>query len=131
LVATIFISCRTPTAPSSDLHGGIVVIFAVGTEQFSVFVTNAQTIAHLFALRDGTGVATIPNARIHRGAGAGNHNAPYSWYLDPADIEMAPVTIELCDGRPSYVQNNVGEYVDVVKRYCPWGARLVKITDYR
>ena len=125
------VSCSNPAAPSPDLRGGVVATFAVSGEQFNVFVTNAQTIAQLFALRNGTGTATIPSARIHRGAGAGNHNAPYTWYLDPADIEMASATIELCDGRPSYVEDNVGEYVDVVKRYCPWGATLVKLADYR
>lgn len=131
LVATVFIACKTPTSPSSDFNGGIIVIFAVGTEQFKVFVTNPKAIDQVFALRNGTGVATIPNARILRGAGAGNHNAPFSWHLDPSDIQFAFATIELCDGRPSYVEKNVGEYVDTVKRYCPWGATLVKIDDYR
>ena len=68
---------------------------------------------------------------ILRGAGAGNHNAPHAWHLDPDDIEIVDATIEVCDGAPSYVDANVAEYVDVIGRYCPWGARLVGLDDYR
>ena len=130
--ALVTLSCSsTPTAPSPDLRGGVVATFAVGSEQFKVFVTNAQAISQLIALQQGTGLANIPNARIHRGTGAGNHNAPYSWHLDPSDIEITALTIELCDGALSYVEANVGDYVDTVKRYCPWGARLIGLADYR
>jgi hypothetical protein len=44
---------------------------------------------------------------------------------------MADATIELCDGSPSYVEANLTEYVEVVRRYCPWGATLVDLKDYR
>jgi hypothetical protein len=40
---------------------------------------------------------------------------------------MADVTTEVCDGRPSYVEEHIDEYVTTVKRYCPWGARLVRL----
>ncbi len=132
VAALLAVSCSsTPTAPSPDLRGGVVATFAVGSERFNVFVTNPQAIAQLVALQQGTGLANIPNARIHRGTGAGNHNAPYSWHLDPSDIEITALAIELCDGAPTYVDANVDEYVDTVKRYCPWGARLVGLADYR
>jgi hypothetical protein len=41
------------------------------------------------------------------------------------------VAIELCDGRPSYVEENVGEYVETINRYCPWGAKVSAVADYR
>jgi hypothetical protein len=120
----------SPTAPS-DLRGGVLATFDVSGERFRVFVTNAAAIQQLTALRDGTSRTSIPNGRIHRGAGAGNHNRPYGWHLDPEDIATAEVTIELCDGRPSFVQANIGEFVDNVGRYCPWGAVLVELRDLR
>jgi hypothetical protein len=40
------------------------------------------------------------------------------------------VTTEVCDARPSYVEENVGEFVDNVGRYCPWSARLVELRNY-
>ena len=47
------------------------------------------------------------------------------------DIQIVDAAIELCDGRPSYVDAHLADYVDVIGRYCPWGARLVKLDDYR
>jgi hypothetical protein len=130
-VTAALTGCSSPTAPSPELEGGVVVTFETSGETFRVFVASASTIGQLFALERGEATASIPNGRILRGAGPGNHNAPYGWHLDPADVAMADVTIELCDGRPSYVQANLDEYVDVVGRYCPWGATLVSIQDYR
>jgi hypothetical protein len=123
--------CGAPTAPSPDLEGGIVATFDVSGERFKVFVRNAAAVEQLLQLRRGAGGGSIPNGRILRGAGAGGHNGPRAWHLDAHDIEIVDVAIELCDGRPSYVDANVGEYVDVIGRYCPWGASLVRIDDYR
>jgi hypothetical protein len=44
---------------------------------------------------------------------------------------MAEITIEVCDGTPDYVDENVDEFVDVVKRYCSWGAELTALQDNR
>ena len=124
-------ACASPAIPSPDLENGVVATFEVSGEPFRVYVTNPATIAQLFELQRGLTTASIPNGRVRRGAGAGGHNAPYSWHLDPEDIALAGLTIELCDGRPSFVEANVPEYADVVGRFCPWGARLVKLVDYR
>jgi hypothetical protein len=109
----------------------VLAAFAVGTEQFKIWITNPATISRVLTLHAGGSGGSIPNGRIHRGSGQAQHNAPYSWYLDPADIEIVDLAIEVCDGRPSYVEANVGEYVDRIKWYCPWGARLTSVTDYR
>jgi len=44
---------------------------------------------------------------------------------------MAERAIEVCDARPSYVEENVDEFVGTVGCYCPWQARLVELRDYR
>jgi hypothetical protein len=123
--------CSSPTAPSPDLRGGVLATFDVSGERFKAFVTNSTTVEALFALQRGESDASIPNGKIRRGAGVGDHNAPFGWHLDAEDVEMAAATIELCDGRPSFVQAHIGEYVDVIGRYCPWGARLVALQDFR
>lgn len=120
-----------PSPPSNELRGGVLATFAVGTEQFKVWMTNPAAINRVLALHAGGSGGSIPNGRIRRGSGQAQHNAPYSWHLDPADIEIVDLAIEVCDGRPSYVEANVGEYVDRINRYCPWGARLTSVTDYR
>jgi hypothetical protein len=124
-------ACSSPTEPSPDLRGGVLATFEVGQERFQVFVRNTAAIDRLFLVRSGVANGSIPNGRIRRGAGAAAHNAPRPWHLDPDDIEIADVAIEVCDGAPSYVDAHVDEYVSVIGRYCPWGARLVSIEDYR
>lgn len=125
------VACSSPTAPSPDLEGGVVATFEAVSDTFKVFVKNPVAIQRLLQLRDGANLGQIPNGRILRGPGAGNHNAPHAWHLDPDDVEIVDVAIEVCDGAPSYVDANVAEYVDVIGRYCPWGARLVRLDDYR
>ena len=51
--------------------------------------------------------------------------------MDPMEIEMAEVTIELCDGTPSIIENNLDEWLDVVGQFCPWDARLISVDDLR
>jgi hypothetical protein len=131
LVLLLLTACSSPTAPSPDLRGGVVATFEVGQERFQVFVKNAAAIDRLLALRDGAALGQIPNGRIQRGPGAGQHNAPRAWHLDADDIQIVDTAIEVCDGRPSYVDEHLDEYVDVIGRYCPWGAKLVKVDDYR
>ena len=131
LLTALATACASPTAPSPDLEGGVVATFDVTGTPFKVFVTNPTAVARLYNIRNGADLGQIPNGRIRRGPGAGQHNAPYSWHLDPEDIEIVDAAIEVCDGAPSYVEENVDEFVDVVGRYCPWGARLVRIDDYR
>lgn len=118
----------TPQAPD-ELQGGILATFAVNGEQFRVWVTNETTIQQIRDLQAGESMANIPNGVIRRGPGPGNYNAPYNWHLDPQEIEMAEMTIELCDGAPSYVEENIAEFVDTVGRYCPWSAELENLQD--
>ena len=40
---------------------------------------------------------------------------------------MPEVSIELCDGRPSFVENNLAYWILNVKLFCPWSTRVIKI----
>ena len=125
------LACGTSvTAPDDSLKGGVLVTFRVSQEEFSVWVTNEQTIQQIFELRDGTSQANIPNGALHLGQGRADHNAPWTWHLDPIDIEMAESTIEVCDGRPSLVDSLIDDYL-TVGRFCPWGAEFVRLQDFR
>lgn len=130
LAACTPLTSVTPS-PTPGLQGGLLATFDVSGETFRVWVTNPATIDQLLALEAGASTASIPNGRILAGAGAGDHNAPWSWHLDPEDIEMADFTMELCDGEPSYVEANLAEFTNNVQRYCPWAAALVALEDRR
>ena len=124
-------ACGDDSPTGADLRGGILAQFEVSGEKFSAFVTNLDAISAILALEEEISQANIPNGRLIRGPGPGAHNLPWSWHMDPEDIEMAEFTIELCDGRPSMVEDNLDEWIDVVGRFCPWGASLVSVDDLR
>jgi hypothetical protein len=55
-------------------------------------------------------------------SGDGGFNAPWTWHLDPAETRLVEAAIEVCDGRPSYVETHQSEF----PTYCPWAARVVR-----
>jgi hypothetical protein len=55
--------------------------------------------------------------------GNGGFNAPWSWHLDPDAVRLTEAAVEVCDGRPSYVETHVADF----PTYCPWGARIVAL----
>jgi len=123
----ILAACSSPTSP--ELEGGVLATFDVQGETYSIFITNAQTIEQVLALSNGLGTARIPSGKLVRGQEG--YNVPWSWHIDPQDVEMAEVTMELCDGRPSDVEKDLDYWVDTVGRFCPWTAVLVAVKDYR
>jgi hypothetical protein len=125
-----FTGCQPPP-PGDELRGGILATFVVAGETFRVWVTNDTTIQQILDLQAGTSQASIPVGRVRYGPGPGDHNLPWSWHLDPQEIEMAEATIELCDGRPSDLEANPQEWIETVGSYCPWGAELVSVEDRR
>lgn len=56
-------------------------------------------------------------------AGTGD-NAPWSWHFEPDAWDLAEVSIEICDGTPTYVEENLEQWLDEVGQYCPWGSRV-------
>ena len=117
------------TTSESSLCGGVVVTFDVNREMYNVFITNEETIEAVYAVQRGESLATIPNGRIIEGSKC--YNLPWSWHIDPEDIHMAEFTIELCDGLPSHVEQDLDYWVKTVERFCPWSATIVHIEDYR
>jgi hypothetical protein len=59
--------------------------------------------------------------------GDGGFNQPWGWHLEPATVRMAEVSIELCDGRPSMVQEGLEYWLGTVGTFCPWGSRVIEI----
>lgn len=117
----------TEPVPSAELRGGVLATFEVAGEQFQAWVTNPQTVQQILDLAAGNSLANIPNGQILPGPGVADHNLPWSWHLDPEEIEMAEVATEVCDGLPSYVEQHLDEFVESVGRYCPLSARLISV----
>jgi hypothetical protein len=111
------------------LTGGILATFQVVEEVYSIFVTNPATIKQIYALQRGESEAKIPIGRVRRGAEA--YNEPWSWHIDSEEIEMVEMTIELSDGLPSHLEGDIDYWVNTVRYYSPWAAKLIKIEDHR
>jgi len=116
----------TKTPPLSD---GILVTFDVVAEQYSIFITNNETIEEVFAVERAESQATIPNGLIVEGTVF--YNQPWSWHIDSEDIHMAEMTIELYDGLPSFVESELEYWLETVHRYAPWSATIKAIEDFR
>jgi hypothetical protein len=55
-------------------------------------------------------------------AGDGGFNTGWSWHHESPVLTEA--AIELCDGRPSMVEADLGYWLGTVKSFCPWAARV-------
>lgn len=56
--------------------------------------------------------------------GDDGYNQPWSWHLVPATVHTADVAIEVCDGRPSMVEDDLEYWLGTVKQFCPWQASV-------
>ena len=109
-----FIACSGPTAPGESSE----FVVDVAGERFILRLTDMATIRLAEENLQGRN-QRFPLGPLRRGNGG--FNAPWTWHLDPAETRLVEVAIELCDGRPSYVEEHQTDY----STYCPWGARVV------
>ena len=116
IVMAALAGCASDPTPA-----GMEFVVAVEQETFVVRTTDAETMR--LALENVAG----GNRRFPLGPlvrGDGGFNQPWSWHFDPDRVRLVENAIEVCDGRPSYVE---GHLQDFLATYCPWGARVVTI----
>lgn len=109
-----------PVLPQSGLYA----TFRVVDETFHASITDADGMAEARALWSGDASANIPNGLL--ACAPRTWNAPWSWHLVPESIRFAEVTVEVCDGRPAYVEDNCASFGE---RYCPWGSEMIELRD--
>ena len=128
LMVAIGAGCKegSPTETGGDLFE-IAVQTGNGLEKFRVRIEDpvqAAEAARLLA----TGENRNISGSLARGDGA--FNEPYGWHLVPSTVHFADLTIEVCDGSPSDIDEDLDYWVETVKQYCPWGVSVSrKIED--
>jgi hypothetical protein len=132
LTVALLTACGAPSAspthssspPSSDDPSGVVVTFRVGEEEYRILLTDPADIEIARRLLAGEEAPSIPNGVIVRGDDGGV-NTGYSWHIDPESVEFAEMTIEVCDGLPSFVEDGTltGD------QFCPWAAEVIAIDE--
>ena len=90
---------------------------------FRAVLERAEDIARAEAALETDGQAGIPSGAL--AAGDGGINAPHDWHL--IDVELADVTIELCDGTATMVDDDLDYWLNTVGSFCPWSATLIAL----
>jgi hypothetical protein len=113
--AALAAACSSPTEPSTRT---VEFVVDVDGERFVIRTSDPETIQLGQANLEGR------NTRFPMGTlapGDGGFNVPWTWHLEPDSVRFVEVAIEICDGRPSYVETHRSDYTT----YCPWGGRVV------
>jgi hypothetical protein len=112
----------TPT-PIPNEEGVTVRFLVAGSEEYRIRLIDPEDIEIARKLLAGEDAPTIPNGVVVHGSP--DVNTGYSWHIDPASVEFADVTMEVCDGLPSDVEQGI----ITSNRYCPWSAVVVGIEE--
>lgn len=125
------LACFAPIALAGCASSGptIATFEVAGQETYRIELATPELIRHARRLMAGEDVARIPNGRIVRDDSGLDHpvsdpiNGPWSWHIDPASLEFADITTEVCDGLPQYVEDGTltSDY------FCPWSAEIIAI----
>jgi hypothetical protein len=105
------------------------VVHTAHAESFVVEMSDPDEIAsarNQLAGREATkGVA----GRVVRGNPGFNRDVlrgvRYSWHLDPDTVHFFEISIEVCDGIPSFVESHLDEWV-AQGQFCPWSSKIVQ-----
>lgn len=121
LVVIGLTSCGGGDSSSSE---GVTLVFRMhghsSAETFRARVTSPQEITRARAQ------LTLPQAQRTLfpagllAAGSGGQNPGWSWHF--SEVALVESAIEVCDGRPSMVEADLGYWLRTVKSFCPWGA---------
>jgi len=129
VIGLVFLEACGGSGSSQDSDTSADFIIQVGDEQFIARVTSSQQIQTARQLLSGQLTGKIINGLVLKGSGGFNINPKtgvgWDWHLEPTSIEFSDITVELCDGLPSYVEGHLDEWLEVVKRYCPWNGEVV------
>jgi len=121
LGATVALSGCAPGGSGGS--GNPVATFQVIDETYKIELATPELVAHVKDLLAGKEVAAIPNGLVVRDDPG--PNKPWSWHIDPASLEFADMTTEVCDGLPSDVE----DALITSDRYCPWSAIVTDLEE--
>ncbi|HEU4321795.1 MAG TPA: hypothetical protein VFS21_01485 [Roseiflexaceae bacterium] len=111
-----------PTPPAAS-DGAIVTLRVADSETYRILLTDPADIEAARRLLAGEQAPSIPNGRVVRGDPG--VNTGYSWHIDPDSLEFVEVTIEVCDGKPSDVEQEI----ITSEQFCPWSAKVVALDE--
>ncbi|MFI5496400.1 hypothetical protein [Actinoplanes sp. NPDC051859] len=125
--ATPVAAATTAPAPRGGYIATVQMPTTVAGEKsnsFRVQLVDREDIQAAFAVLRGESNAHV-NGKIVWSKW--DKNSPWGWHLDPNDVTIADRSMELCDGRPAYLE--AGWWNS--ERFCPWKGKVVKMERVR
>jgi len=58
--------------------------------------------------------------------GNGGFNSPWNWHIIPNEWQLAEMSIELCDGNPINVENDLDYWINSVGSFCSWNSFILE-----
>jgi len=120
LALVVVVGCAPPPGPPPA--AGATYRVDVSGETFVLRTTSPAVVAQLDEALATRRVGVLGGS-LRRGNGG--FNPAHQWHIDPATVYVADLAIELCDGLPSFLDDDLDYWVDTVGSYCPWSARVV------
>lgn len=108
----------------SEIQGKSFILETANGDKFKVYATDPEAIQLLIDNYYGLNNMFVSGRLM---IGNGGFNSPWSWHLDPDDVTMAEFAIELCDGTPTEVENNLPYWLFQVETFCPWSSKVIEI----
>ena len=117
IAAAVSLAACTPTAAQNP----VATFEVAGGETYRIELATPELVDHAERLLAGEPIAAIPLGTVVRDSASVNE--PWSWHIDPATLEFADITVEVCDGLTSYVEDRTV----TSEQFCPWSARVISI----
>jgi len=108
----------------NEVNGKAFLVQTANDETFVVFATDPKSIQLLTDNFHGLNNMFVIGELV---IGDGGFNSPWSWHIDPDQVTMTDFAIELCDGTPSDVENNLPYWLFQVEIFCPWSSKVIDI----
>ena len=105
---------------------GMYFVVDVVGERFTMLVVNPEAIKN--ALDNMNSLNNMHPIGVID-FGNGGFNAPWGWHYKPETVEMTDISTEVCDAEPHFVQENLDYWVNTVKYYCPWSAKIISASQ--
>jgi hypothetical protein len=118
-------TCLAESAGFAPRSTGALIQFDIGGEEFWVHTTSTSAIADAKDLL-ATGRTLVPMMTLADGPSC---SGSWTFHAVPDSLSFEGLTIELCDGRPSYVEANKEEWLSTVKTFCPWAAKVAGVYE--
>ena len=116
-------ACGESAIATPQKEGVVVTIRVADVEEYRIRLTDPADIEIARKLLAGEEAPRIPNGVVVRGDP--DVNVGYTWHIDPESVEFVDITMEVCDGLPSDVENGI----ITSDRYCPWSAEVIAIDE--